>query len=237
MKRTIIMISGWAHPAKALRPLADRFRGQFEVILLSTLELSEYAESLTSLLRERSSPPLLLGWSMGGLIALQTALAAPDRVAGLILLSSTARFCSGAGYPPGTEERQVRGLSVAVRKSALAALTQFLQDAAHPTRIASKHLQTKLEHSLEFGADRLCQDLRYLIETDVREPIHQLVAPTLILHGREDRIIPAGASAWMHAHLPNSHLRLEDQTGHDLPLRHPDLVFAETMKYFEESGP
>ncbi|WP_372594225.1 alpha/beta fold hydrolase [Actinotalea sp.] len=39
-------------------------------------------------------------------------------------------------------------------------------------------------------------------------------APTLLLHGEQDRIVPAAHSRWLAAHLPHAELRLGAQDGH-----------------------
>ena len=43
----------------------------------------------------------LLGWSLGGQFALRAALAAPERVARLVLVGATPRFTSAPGWPQG----------------------------------------------------------------------------------------------------------------------------------------
>ena len=232
---TIIMLSGWAHPARALKPLANAFIRDHEVILLSTQELEDYAAGLVRLIRERSIPPFLLGWSMGGLIALQAAANPSVSVAGLILAGATPRFCSDEDFPHGTPARNVRALSIAIRKDALAALSQFMQDAAHPSRPSSSTIQTRVGQALEFGTPRLCDDLRFLQETDERASLAAIRAPALILHGREDRVIPWQASEWMSERLPHSRLRILDGAGHQRPLQRPDLIYDEARRYFSET--
>ena len=237
MKPSIIMLSGWAHPAHTLKPLAERFIGTHEVILLSTMELTDYAEGLARLIRERSSPPYLLGWSLGSLLAMQAAADPSIQVAGLILLSATPRFCDAPDYLHGTPERQVRALSIAVRKNALGALSQFMQDAAHPSRLSHQGIQDRVAQALKFGVETLCADLRYLQDTDLRGAIGGLNVPSLILHGREDRIIPWQAGEWLREHLPHSRLRIADQLGHNLPFQRPEWVHDEALRFFSEPTP
>ncbi|HBA83609.1 MAG TPA: hypothetical protein DCZ95_05890 [Verrucomicrobia bacterium] len=233
MKPTVIMLSGWAHPARAMKPLADRFMGTHEVIMLSTLELTDYAEGLSRLIRERSVPPYVLGWSLGSLLALQVA-AEPSAVAGLILLAPTPRFCSDMSFPHGTPDRNLRALSIGLRKNALSALSQFMQDAALPSRLSPQAVQTRVGQALEFGVEQLCRDLKFLQESDQRAIVPTIQTPTLILHGREDRIVPWQAGEWLKERLSNSRLRILDQMGHNLPFNRPDLVYDEAQRFFSE---
>ena len=41
-----------------------------------------------------------------------------------------------------------------------------------------------------------------------------VVAPTLLLHGAEDRIVPASHAAWLASHLPDAELWLTPEDGH-----------------------
>jgi pimeloyl-[acyl-carrier protein] methyl ester esterase len=234
MKPTIILLSGWAHPARAMKPLADRFMGTHEVIMLSTMELNDYADGLVRLIRERSTPPYLLGWSMGSLIALQAVADPTTIIAGMILLAGTPRFCSAPDFAHGPPDRNVRALSIGLRKNALGTLSQFMQDTVHPARMSPQAVQTRVGQALEFGVEQLCKDLRFLQESDQRTTVAGIQVPTLILHGREDKIIPCQAGEWLREHMKNSRLRILDQMGHNLPFQRPDFVYDEAQKFFAE---
>src|SRR6266545_6704126 len=47
----------------------------------------------------RSNQYCVVGWSLGGLLALRAALEFPDKIAGLVLISSSARMCAAEDYP------------------------------------------------------------------------------------------------------------------------------------------
>ncbi|EQD32963.1 biotin biosynthesis protein, partial [mine drainage metagenome] len=59
-------------------------------------------DCLSSLPRE---PQMILGWSLGGLVALDLALRFPERVRGLILVCTTPRFISGPDWQNGHDIR------------------------------------------------------------------------------------------------------------------------------------
>ncbi len=241
MKPPMIILSGWAYPAKSMQPLADALADHFDIRLVSPHELAvraaagkrrtAYAEGLLALLKERAEPCCLLGWSMGGMVALETAAEAPARVAGLILVSTTAKFCSDEDYPCGTPERNLRALAIALKKDPATVLSQFYAESAAPEKLDPAALHARLAEGLALGAETLIRDLRYLQVADFRRAARAIRAPALILHGREDRVIPWQAGQWLCDNLGKNPCVLLDGKGHDLPFRHPRETAREILRF------
>lgn len=94
MKKTLLIISGWAHSTNAIQPLGDRLATHFDVQLLSG------ATALTQ--QTLPQADAILTGSMGGLIAFEQL---PKRCQKLVLLSGTACFCKQPDYEHGTAPR------------------------------------------------------------------------------------------------------------------------------------
>ena len=60
------------------------------------------------------SDVLLVGWSMGGSTALRLAIAAPEKLKGLVLVAATARMMKAPGWA-GMSERRLAALDPALR--------------------------------------------------------------------------------------------------------------------------
>jgi pimeloyl-[acyl-carrier protein] methyl ester esterase len=242
-----IFISGWAHDTAALRPLAAalgtesaEFTSPAELLAeCSTAEgLSPYAAALAARLRNSQDPVALVGWSTGGMIALEAALALPEKVSRLVLVSAAARFCATDGYACGLPAGNLRALAAGVVRAPEAALKGFFELAAAPTVPTPDEAAAKVAAALAQGSETLKHGLAYLRDCDLRSKLaasgslsHWVtesasgLACTLI-HGREDRVIPYGASEFLAAAIPVARLVLVDGAGHDLPLRSPQQVAA-----------
>jgi non-heme chloroperoxidase len=73
-------------------------------------------------------------------------------------------------------------------------------------------------------------------ETDFTEDLKKFDAPTLILHGDDDQIVPIGASALMSAKLvKNSTLKVYPGFPHGMCTTHPDLINADMLAFFKQS--
>ncbi len=124
-------IAGWAQTEQALAPLVGTlFPGSSpaapdlnSATLTSVASLlgelgtsgsmaargvgSAYAVSLASRLAGQKQPATLIGWSMGGMVALETAIHFPELVGRLVLISSCAVF-----RPPSTDQHDLPTLPV-----------------------------------------------------------------------------------------------------------------------------
>jgi len=56
----------------------------------------------------------------------------------------------------------------------------------------------------------------------------------LLLHGEEDRVIPAGASTWLAANMPRARLVTMPGAGHDLPLRNAEWCAGRIAEFLEQ---
>lgn len=137
---------------------------------------------------ERAS---VLGYSMGGRIALELALAQPERVERLVLLATGARTIPSW------------------RRRLLFAITPHLPVGPRPRQPASA-----------FRRQRAASE-----SYDARRRLQEVHAPTLILHGRADRIAPPILAEELHEGIPASRLEWYEG-GHITPLIRPATIVA-----------
>jgi len=244
----MLIISGWAHTARDLEPAAERLAAAFDVTCLSPADVaahmphagangtSPYAAGLIELLRNQPAPTWLLGWSMGGLIALEAALANPAKVAGIIFVSSTARFCSDENYPQGIPERDVRAMAAAVRRDPIATLSLFYSEVHAPAEPDPDTLATLARDATATGLDELTRGLRYLQTTDLRRAARTLQLPAFVIHGTEDRIIPWQAGQWLIENLPAAQGSIVDDAGHALIQQDPENLVDAIIRFIQSAA-
>jgi len=89
------------HFCQRWQTLAPDLRGYGKSRYRRDFQLEEHLEDLIELLdRQKIQQCLILGWSLGGIIALELVLRHPDRFAGLILVASAGR--PWGSHPPVT---------------------------------------------------------------------------------------------------------------------------------------
>ena len=198
MKPSLLVISGWAHGTDTIKPLGDALSDRFDIRLLTGAQV----------LREQEIPPsdYIVTGSMGGLLAIELL---PDCCKKLVLISSTAKFCSNERYNCGTPEKILKRMILQLKRNPDTVLDAFFKNVHFP------YPAPKANPS--FPLNELVTGLEYLLTSDVRKKVPTLGIPVLLLHGTEDRIIPPSAAEWLHAHLSDSQLTIFKNAGHALP--------------------
>ncbi len=195
-----ILLSGWAHPARVLCPLAEALRPVYDAICLSTDELGDdpagWSDALAERIRAAAAPPLLIGWSMGGMVALDamTAEAPPPPVTALVLIGSTARFCAAPHWPWGQTTATLRALRLGLRRDPRGALAGFFAECDAPARTEEDLLARRIDEARALGEARLSAGLDYLGSTDLADRLDRLHVRLACIHGEDDRVIPCDAS-------------------------------------------
>ncbi len=214
MTPSVVLIPGWAHPAESLRPLIAALEPAFAVHCVSAHELQEKKAPWL----ERQPPnTLLAGWSMGGIMALEAAAARPENIAGLIMLSSTARFCSDAGYPCGVEPHNLRTMRAGLERAPARILGRFFDQVCAPLKPAPEAREAFVSDALGLGLPALANGLDYLAAADLRPRLASIKIPVLLVHGEADAVIPCGASAYLAKNLPSATLVTKAGVGHNAP--------------------
>lgn len=160
---------------------------------------------------------LMVGWSLGGLIAMDLALRHPRKVARLALIAATPRFVATDDWPHGLAAETVQGFREGFAQDPAAVLRRFvaLQTLGDVRR---KAVALALSESLpalgEENAPALAEGLSLLAETDLRGVVGQISQPVRLLHGEGDALMPPDAAAWLADHLPQGRLTVLSDCGH-----------------------
>lgn len=158
---------------------------------------------------ERSRGGWLLGWSLGGLLAIQAWLQRPDAFEGLVLIAATPRFTSAGHWPHGTDAALVKAMALELGDDPEAVVRRFLALEIHGSADARGELRRLRESAMRHGLpDRaaLLAGLKHLASTDVVDRLGEIHAPVLLIGGRRDRLVPFPALEAMQARLPNAGL-------------------------------
>ena len=169
------------------------------------------------------------GWSLGGMVAMQAMLMAPERIKAVFLICSTPKFVISENWNFGTDITHFENFSESLDADYSRNLRRFLLlQAGDSSRAKSLSLPIKkvIESAPQPTKDNLNAGLSLLRSVDLRQRLSEnfmgesrLKIPIQVLSGSMDRICHPSASQWLSEHLgaPLTELRC----GHCPLLSHP----------------
>jgi pimeloyl-ACP methyl ester carboxylesterase len=173
----------------------------------------------------------VVGVSLGGMVAQQLAVRHPRRVEALVLQSTSAGL-RRLDFVPGSGLAQLRTVARARRlgrdspEYVRAVLTLLTTQAfAERADLSDPRLRfvvdAILSHETTVGYVAQARAAwRHRGWKDVR----RIVAPTLVQHGAEDRVVSPRAAAAVAERIPGARLRVYSGAGHLLALQRPDSI-------------
>jgi pimeloyl-ACP methyl ester carboxylesterase len=234
----IVLIPGLAGGWKLLWPLVQSLARHFEVITFGLRgddgtwdepsgvsrqirEIGEYAQDVVSLIDQLElDSPAVFGVSFGGAIALELAAEYPDRLSALILQGVEARF------RPTIGSRIARRV---LERFPLPSDSHFINQFFH-LLFAAKPEPGPL---VDFVVDRIwatgqrvmAERLAQLETFNISERLWSIGAPTLVLAGGRDAIVPASRQRALAALISDARFAIIDDAGHVGFLTHrPEVV-------------
>ena len=253
--QSIVFVHGFGTDQHAWEAVAKAFSRDFRIVLLDNvgagasapeafvqhryLNLQQYAKDLIEVCQALEiEQAIVVGHSVGGMIALLAALEAPVLFAKLVLLGSSPRYLDEAGYQGGFSKADIANVydSVVADYSAwvdsIAPLAMMNADRPQLTRHFSDSLKA-------IPKDRALTILCAILQSDHRQSLHQLEIPTLIVQTASDYAVPLAIGEYLQQHIPNSHLAVIDAEGHLPHVSVPEKVLAAMMPFIypEPSAP
>jgi proline-specific peptidase len=240
---------------RALSPLADAFRvvtfdarGSGESDALPPYTHAKWVADLDALRDHFGDERIILkGGSYGGYVALEYALAHPERVSHLILRDTSAsrRFealarrnaLARAAEFPAIDEQLLDSLfegrvaSDDALREAYATIAPLYDAKADPAKVAARLA------AATFRADTHNQAFsRNLPGYDLTARLHEITVPTLIVVGRHDWITPVEAAEEIEAGIPHAELVVFENSGHSPQLEENERFIATVRGFLARHG-
>jgi len=192
----------------------------------AAVDLDAWADACLALAPPRA---VWLGWSLGGLVALAAALRAPQRVAGLILMTATPRFVRAPDWPAAMAGETLDQFHSGLLAEPAATLDRFLALQVRGSEAARETLRT-LRRDLAARPTpdprALALGLDLLRDGDLRLRLAELSCPSLWLFGSHDTLVPAAVGPAIAGLLPAARVQVIRGAAHAPFLSHPGETTA-----------
>lgn len=217
----LVFLHGWGFDSRVWRSVCESLSGDFSI---SCIDLPGYGASrnapitpldatVASIIEQIPVGATLVGWSLGGMLALACAGRQPARVGRLALVATTPSFIRRDGWPHGLSPLVLAGFKAALRADLLGLLQHFAGLINHGDQNARDltRLFKLLGKTSQPADEALLAGLDWLSELDLRQTLPTIAQPTLVIHGELDPLMPIGGAQAMAEALP--HARLESFPG------------------------
>ena len=231
----LVLVPGLLCDERLWQPQAERLADLPDPIIANVIGNGSVSEMARSVLDAAPSAGrfALAGLSMGGYVALEVMRVAPERVARLALLDTSAR----ADTPEQTSER--RELIELAEKGRFEEVPRrLLPRVLHPDRLDDERLTSTVFGMADaVGPEAFVRQEEAITgRPDSRETLSGIACPTLVLCGREDALTPLPLHEEMASLIPGSRLRVVEKCGHLSTLERPEAVTAALREWLETAG-
>jgi pimeloyl-[acyl-carrier protein] methyl ester esterase len=200
----------------------------------SHLSLGTLETAVTQLAAHIPPDAIIVGWSLGGLIAQALARALPERVAALILIASTPKFVADESWEYALSPDILATFAQNLQTDYLGTVKRFFAlqflGSKTDTRAVNALRDTIMQHPADMRA--LEDGLHILRTADFSQtPVKQ---PALWMLGRLDKLIPVSLADAL-AEMGYKHIAQLNSAAHVPFVTHPEL-FMEHIGAFLDAN-
>jgi pimeloyl-ACP methyl ester carboxylesterase len=245
----IMLVHGYGDSFLTWEPMIERLAPDFRVITIDlaghgltrapadyTPDMDRFAEQVDALAGQLGLPPfVIVGNSMGGGVAWQTAVRFPERLSGLVLLDA-AGWPADASKPTPLAFKVIgspAGRYLVQRIETRPLTAQGLRmNVVDKSLITPEFVDRWVEVQRAPGHRAILMGIRPGKHTQATpEILAKIATPTLVLHGEQDVVIEPEAGRKFAAAIPGARLVTYADAGHLPQYEIPDRVAADVAAF------
>jgi pimeloyl-ACP methyl ester carboxylesterase len=190
---------------------------------------------MQTLISARTAPSAhIVAFSMGAYLALEHALNHPERVASLVLISSSAR-----GLREEEKERRQRSMAVLEKHAFAGTPPSQLRSFVLPAHLEEPSIAGLIQQmSLDLGKETMLAQFAASMERpDLMERLQELRCPLMIVGAEEDAMVRADDLRAMAERAPGARLEILAGSGHMVPLEAPEKLRDALVDFYGSLPP
>lgn len=170
----------------------------------------------------------VFGISMGGMIAQEFALQYPNRVRSLIL------GCTASGGPHAVRSdaettAMLMNRGNMTKEEAAEAAVPFIYDKSTPRKLIDEDIEHRRPWFPESKAYNA--QLQGILAWEAYSRLSKIQAPTLVIHGESDRLVPAGNGKLISETIPGARLVMLKNASHIFPTDQPEAAHTAILEF------
>ena len=230
----VVLISGLQSDSVSWQGVPDCLSSAHDVTVPHGFQYADSMAGMADAIHAQLPPRFhLVGWSMGGYIALELMRRMPERISALVMMNTSA-----AAEPPEGAEKRRQSLDIAETHGLAYYQLNNLDRCLHdPASLSERARQELAAASESLGIDAFRAQLRAIVDRPDSRPDLALVrCPALIVTSDDDRVVDPSFSRDMHRRLPGSDFVEIQNCGHCPPMEAPAKLCELLLDWFAGVG-
>ncbi len=227
----LIFISGWGTDCSIFKNISKALKMQSIYIeWWNCLSDNKDSNALYLELESSDDPVVIVGWSLGGIIALSEAIKYQKKISGLFLISTTSRMIEDEDYC-GVNKNVIKAMIHKLNRNPAETLKDFFSLCVDNTY---NPISSLLRAAIKIEKEYLLSGLLYLKNTDIRNELEKIKLPARIIHGRKDRVISIKNGIYLSERLTRSEITILQEEEHLFFLKAPSLLIDEISDFINK---
>lgn len=243
LKKPIVLLHGWGVCRDAWQPLLSELLALGSVISIdlpgfgSAEPIDDFCldSVIEQLLPQIPDQAILLGWSLGGMLAVAVAARYPQKITAIITLAANVKFVADDTFATAMSAEINQHFNRAFAENPTATLKRFfglLAQGDYDERALSKKMRNLLD---VHGINKNWHDALSLLSTlDNREAFSQLIVPGLHLLGAADVLVPASTAESLQLLNHQQRVVVVSGTAHALHWSQPQIIVNEIVQFLSQ---
>jgi pimeloyl-[acyl-carrier protein] methyl ester esterase len=204
LSHNLVFLHGWGTDSSVWKKQISYFSNKYNI---ETPDIFS-----NSILNTQYS--ILIGWSYGGMRAIEMAAAGSGKYEALVLVGSSARFTDGMN--PVIIKKILRGLKRDYKRTMRDCYQTFFSESEEESGKGFIKGQTFPDK------DVAIEILQRLLVMDIRKKLQKINIPTLIIHGDKDEVCPISGGKFLNDGIAGSSIAVIKDAGHTPFYTRPD---------------
>ena len=239
--QSLVLLHGWGLNSQVWDFILSPLSPHFSITLIDlpgygrsqpydALSLAELASHIAPYIPSQS---VVVGWSLGGLVAAQLAIDYQEKVKQLIFVASSPCFGERDQWP-GITPQILDNFQTQLATDSRRTIERFIALQSLGTANASlntKTLKQAIINQPQASSTVLNQGLKILQFEDLREKVSSIAAPTLRIYGALDSLVPRKSIPLTNKLWPVSHSLVIEHAAHAPFISHPKEFCEAIIKF------
>jgi pimeloyl-ACP methyl ester carboxylesterase len=235
----VVLVHGWPDSWVSFRPVMEALPDAIHAIAVSLpgfggsdalrghASPDQLAEAVIAAIEQlQISPAVLVGHSLGTLVSQRVAAVRPDLVRGVVLIGGFSTLSTDVAD-------EIWGVVSQLVDPIDEAFVREFQSSTLAVPVSEAFFETLVAESLRAPAAVWRSTFAGIRATNYREQLARVAAPTLIIWGDQDALIPRAEQEVLVGTIPHARLEVYEAAGHSPNWEQPGRIGADIVAFVD----